>query len=381
MCRVFAQDPWALLFYSPESYGDKILQKEWAENRRAAITPLAMVLFLIFFYGLFQSVFVRCDKGIAKCQPFNAGYLFPLDSPGPLDQKGGVITGSETDAAKNKEIEVKNRKLIAARYSGRYLWVFLAAVGTILGVVAFITSYLLISKSPANARAASVVVVSLLLGLALYFVPDHLMPVMGAIFNNTIGNSDAKIGMPVIYGTMRLLNSFTYAAAFSIVFASCAILVLGDTNTEEAAADDDGLSNKLELISERMGYLKIILYVGTFLLIAGVLRMSALSQWTLSFISPNAVEAAQSFSNSVVAVAGGFNTLILAAVYLPAAYILQRRARLAVMRLPLKPEDREQKLKDKGLTFSFRESLPRVAAMLGPLLAGPIGDLFKNIPA
>jgi len=359
---------------------DRTLEKEWVEKKPAAITPLAMVLFLIVFYGSFQSIFVRCDRGIAKCQPFYASYLFPLDSPGPLTDNGEVTKGSETDAAKNKEIEVKNRKLIAARYSGRYLWVFLAAVGTILGFVAFITSYLLISKSPANARAATLVVVSLLLGLALYFVPDHLMPVMGAIFNNTIGNSVAKIGLPVIYEAMRLLNAFTYAAAFSLVFASCAILLLSDANTDKAAADNDGLSKKLELISERMGYLKVILYVGTFLLIAGVLRMSALSQWTLSYISPNAVEAAQSFSNSVVAVAGGFNTLILAAVYLPAAYILQRRARLAVIESPLKPEEREQKLKEKGLTFSFRESLPRVVAMLGPLLAGPIGDLFKNIP-
>ena len=111
--------------------------------------------------------------------------------------------------------------------------------------------------------------------------------------------------------------------------------------------------------------------------------MGALAQWTLSFISLNAVEAAQNFNSTVVAVAGGFNTMVLAAVYLPAAYILQRRARLEVMRssLKLKPEDREKMLKDQGLTFSFRESLPRVAAILGPLLAGPIGDLVKNIPS
>lgn len=88
--------------------------KEWIETKQAAITPLAIVLILIFFYGAFQSVFVRCDRGIAKCQAFNAGYLFPLDSPGPVDSQGGVSTGTGTDEAKNKE-EIKNRKLIAAR--------------------------------------------------------------------------------------------------------------------------------------------------------------------------------------------------------------------------------------------------------------------------
>jgi len=236
------------------------LQKEWVEKKAAAITPLAMVVVLIIFYGSFQSIFVRCDRGIARCEAFNASYLFPLDS-GPLDEKGEVVKGTGTDEAKNKEIEVKNRKLIAARYSGRYLWVFLAAVGTILCVVAFTTSYLLISKSPLNARAAALVVVSLLLGLGLYFVPEHVMPIMGAIFNDTIGSSNAKIGMPSIYEAMRILNSLTYAAAFSLVFASSAILVLSDAaakNNKEEAADTDGLTQQLELISEQMGYLKII---------------------------------------------------------------------------------------------------------------------------
>lgn len=48
--------------------------------------------------------------------------------------------------------------------------------------------------------------------------------------------------------------------------------------------------------------------------------------------------------------------------------------------LKLKPEDSEKTLKDQGLTFSFRESLPRLMAILGPLLAGPIGELVKHIP-
>lgn len=365
------------------------MTKEWAESRKAAFTPIFMVFMLIIIYGIFQSIFVACPKGgIARCESFDARYIFPLSNPDPVDE---IAKGNQQD-------EAKNRKQIAARYSGRLVWVFLAAVGTILCFVAFIYSFILTYRSSAfwregaYARAILLFVISLLFGLILLVrYQESFMPIMGKVFNATIANTGAKLGMPTIYEAMGILNALTYAASFSLVCASCAILVprspiesklsnLNESNSEASASDEAILNSRLDLISEQMKDLRIVLYIGTFLLIAGSLRMSALAQWSVAYISSNAVEAAQTLNTSAIAVTGGFNTLILAAVYLPAAYILQRRAQLFIKNSSLEIEEKEKRLKDRELTFNFRESLPRLAAILGPLLAGPIGDLVKFIP-
>jgi hypothetical protein len=129
---------------------------------------------------------------------------------------------------------------------------------------------------------------------------------------------------------------------------------------------------------EQMQDLRTVLYFGTVLLIVGVLRMSAVTQWTLAFIPPDATDAAKSFYLTLSSVTGGFNSMILAAVYLPAAYILQRRAQLLAKELSLSPEEKEKIMGSKESTFSIKESLPKILAILGPLLAGPIGDLFTK---
>ena len=237
-------------------------------------------------------------------------------------------------------------------------------------------------------------VLSLLLAFLLFSFPRSYTPVMMDILKATIAQQ-GQFGIPIVFGTMNLINSLTYAAAFTLVFASCAILLprpgVAETDirdedaapneTEQAAGEAlAGTANKFAAVSEQMKDLRIVLYFGTFLLIIGVLRMSAVTQWTLAFISQDAIDAAKSFYITLSSVTGGFNSLILAAVYLPAAYILQRRAQLLAKELPLPPDKQEETLKSKGLTFSFRESLPRVLAILGPLLAGPIGELFKLFP-
>jgi hypothetical protein len=123
--------------------------------------------------------------------------------------------------------------------------------------------------------------------------------------------------------------------------------------------------------------LQVVLYIGAFLLILSVLRFSVVTQWSLAFISPDAIEAAKSFYLSLSSVVATFFSLILVAAYLPAAYILLRRAQLLAGELPLPPNQQEEMLKSKGLTFSLGESLPRVLAIFGPILAGSIGELFK----
>ncbi len=69
---------------------------------------------------------------------------------------------------------------------------------------------------------------------------------------------------------------------------------------------------------------------------------------------------------------GAVYTAIIAALYLPGAFALRRRAERILEDLPpeRRPPDAAQWLREHGLVVSLREQLPQVATILGSLLAG-----------
>jgi hypothetical protein len=71
--------------------------------------------------------------------------------------------------------------------------------------------------------------------------------------------------------------------------------------------------------------------------------------------------------------------MVLAAAYLPASYVLRARAAAIIGMSRVAPEVREKAVAGSGLTRSMGESIGRSAALLGPLLAGPIGQLVQSL--
>jgi hypothetical protein len=128
-----------------------------------------------------------------------------------------------------------------------------------------------------------------------------------------------------------------------------------------------------------MSYARAILYAGTFLLVTTVILKSSLFQWSLAFTShePQLNKVAMSFVSNLLSVEGGFYTLVLIAVYVPAAFVLQKRTAY-LNELPIDDTERAKLLSQHRMTFSFTESLPRILAILGPVLAGPIGQFFSR---
>jgi hypothetical protein len=193
------------------------------------------------------------------------------------------------------------------------------------------------------------------------------MSMLMPIFEKTIGKDLKNIAE-----VMTRVNSFGFAVCLTVVLAACAILYPDNDRTAPAG---------LKQLSTKMKYLRLILYVGTVMLIVGVLLIRSMYQWSLAFIlmDEQAIKVADSFYSDLLSAEGGFFTLILAAVYLPAAFILRNRAE-SLDGLPEPNADKEKLLQDYNLTFSFTESLPRLLVILGPLLTGLIGNLFTGLP-
>jgi hypothetical protein len=333
------------------------------DSPRAALIPGVAAVLLVFFYATFQTFFLSCPPKVklVTCEGITSTQLFPSY------ELGSVGLSAEMPDEKRAKAET-DRGILANRYSGRLLWMFVAAVGVITGVVAMAIAAILLYRSLRNLVASAVLLgLAIASGTVLFLKPGWHMSIMKDVLIATIANGTA--GMASIASVMNLFNVINYVGGLALIFATCSILLpRGKSNSKD-----------LDDISGQMNDLRLVLYIGTLQLVVGVLRMGAVTQWTLSFIVPGAVIAAKSFNAVLVAVMGGFYTLILIAIYVPAVLILTARARKRVGKLSLDPDVRQKKLEEAGLAISVKDALPRVFALLAPLLAGPIGQIFSAL--
>jgi hypothetical protein len=70
---------------------------------------------------------------------------------------------------------------------------------------------------------------------------------------------------------------------------------------------------------------------------------------------------------------------MLASLYLPAAFIVRERARAAVAAAPVPDAAKAEAYSRPELSLALPNVLSRIAVLLGPLLAGPIGEFLKSL--
>jgi len=163
--------------------------------------------------------------------------------------------------------------------------------------------------------------------------------------------------LPAISKYNRLAEALSLTGTLSLAVAACAILWQRDPNSAQDT----------ESLKRRMNLLKPVLYVGAVTLVLAVLRLSATHSWALSYLpSENELgKAFNSLTTGIVGTLGTTYTLFIAGVYLPTALILRSRLKEVDPALPD--------------TTGWMQLLTRVMALIGPLLAGPLGKLLIEV--
>lgn len=167
----------------------------------------------------------------------------------------------------------------------------------------------------------------------------------------------------VMYG----LNGLSAIAPSLAFLAACSTLV-------EAPG---GTSDLLDHLKARMRGLKMLLNLGSALLVVGVLHMTAWLRWPAVLVAEPAVAAEiEGLALAITLFWGAAFTLLIVAFYVPASFILGRRAEAAIAAAPEKAGglEVEEWLKRHGLSIAPTQQLPQMAVMLAPLLAGPLGS-------
>jgi hypothetical protein len=340
---------------------ENMMKKDWSNYGIVVLLPFLFVAIVYATEAFIRTSFFACSNRDSNCEsiPQNIWKVLRFESDGSTVSS----TASASDLTGNDE----ERKAIALRYSGRMAWFilgefYLYICAACLGIGSLLTSQL-IPQRPILWGCATLTL-SAIVGLFFYRHPQVHMAIFLAIFAKAITPD-----LPAISDLTNRLNSLGNAALFSLLVASCLALL---------PSLDESSPEGLKQLSRRMKYLRLILYAGTSLLVTTVLLKKSIYEWALAYTPQDgAIETARNFVASLLTLDGGFYTLVLAAAYLPAALLLYRRAQLLIGP-SLDEAEKESKLKEYGLSFSLKESLPRILAILGPFLTGPAADFLTG---
>jgi hypothetical protein len=331
-----------------------------------AATPLLSLVALLSLFVVTVRQFVECRGG--DCEPI-AGNMTKVLAP---DEPGARIAQDHDGEDVRRTKAIKTHERIALIFAGRMNFLFLTmsyisicAVALAIGIYVIGRSSVGVTNHPMK-RVLAGVAVAAVAALCLYQYPQSYMSNFTPLIGATIQED-----LPATHGLLVTANSFGFAVGLFLTLAICSVLY-----APNAKVYPDGLKQ----ISRQMKHLQRILYVATLMLVVGVLLIRSVYQWSLAFglRDDDAIKAAETLFSVVLTIEGGCFTLILAVVYLPAVFILRKRAE-DLMDLP--ESERDKAFEEHHLNFSFSKALPRLAAILGPLLAGPVGDFVSGLGA
>jgi hypothetical protein len=145
-----------------------------------------------------------------------------------------------------------------------------------------------------------------------------------------------------------------------------------------------GLAGKAALgaIEVQMRRLKMVLNLGSTLLFTGILHQVLWLRWPAVLVSDATIgQDVTGFAEGLSVYWGASYSLLLLAFFMPSAWSLNERARSIIEDHPgiigdMLPGDWLEK---HGLSVSPGRQLPQIVAMLGPLLAGPLGSTLSGL--
>jgi len=328
-----------------------------------------------YFTDLFNSLQARNWPG----EKYDLRPLFPgYEAPGPGPERAPVpVPEGIPPLGTVARAVTYERHVEWALFTGLYVLACLAAFGVGAHVIWRAHGSRRAGRAGAFAKALGVAAVGpSLFALALWGDPSDIFT---QIVNTTV-NRD-------IFNVIAWEFGLHLVGLFLAVFLSAAASA---TLARRAARR----RKRLSLLAVQYDQLTLILYAATVMLILATLRVNALLHWSLDFLQPApwlpeadarhalfVYKGVEGLVSNLVTSVGAFGTLLLAAVYVPAALVLSARAARLAPRRPKVPAGPEPHLTGRGLGLAppLKEQLLQLAVILGPLIAGPLGDWVSRL--
>lgn len=204
----------------------------------------------------------------------------------------------------------------------------------------------------------AIAAVTLGITAALTFIGTTTSPALHALLELTVEHEFASIE------TFRiLLEQLTSVAATVLVVTASLLLFPVSGNLE----------TRLRTTAERHTALSYLLALGTALLAGDVLLKRAAGQWSLSYFVDPDCAVLRELVDGIVSGWAVYDSLFLAATYIPAAVVL--RGRLARYASEVDVQPPPAWFDKTWLTISPLQEISRLIAILGPFLVGQASDI------
>jgi hypothetical protein len=187
-----------------------------------------------------------------------------------------------------------------------------------------------------------------------------------------------QAGIPDAFEVGVRFGALALTGALFMLAASCAIVLSSGwvTGGHVTLKDEDCELGPIRHLTRRISWGRWQLYVGTVLLVAGVMEVGGFHRLPTPYLSPEDAKAVDAIASMTSLSVGTVLTLMLLAIYGPAALVLRMRVMAVAARE--NPKDPDAWIREHGLESSLPQHLTRLAAVLAPLLAGgPLTMLLK----
>ncbi|MGQ0674587.1 MAG: hypothetical protein ACT4N4_00610 [Rhodospirillales bacterium] len=182
--------------------------------------------------------------------------------------------------------------------------------------------------------------------------------------------------------TIRLLDAYLAISNVAVIWAAIFLAIDATTTLAVPAPADGGRPTPEEeaaFIRAQADRLKIVLYVSTAVLVVGVLEMRSWMVWPAPAIEKGQEPAYRALVAALMTGESTSFVAILAGITAPPAVLIYRRRNALVHRwsaaAPAAPRaDAAKWIKDHGLDFAPLDAFKIAVAILGPWLAGSVGD-------
>lgn len=372
------------------------MKTPWYNTRAACAAPLAFCLAIVVAFQLSQALFTRCGLRSAGCPSLGGAQVVQLArlDARPLVQTAFAAPAEPppaTDSAARAAHAARTARRQAAlqavttRFERRFVWAFFAGMSALLSLASFVTAALLVRAAPrmgrlgARGRTLLTLAPSAAMALLLLSRPEGPLSILHPLLQGTVA-ADPQLGMPSIPAAMNVLNALSLGSALALAISGW-LLVQPDRPQAAPTPLPPAveLARRLDGLQATATLLRVILYVTTAALVVGVLRLSATLSWVEAFLTPGDAAIFAGFGTTVTAMVGAHYSLTLAGLYLPAAYIIRERARGVIASAPVPEAMREKAYARPEFSVALSSVLPRIVALLGPLLAGPVGEFLKGL--
>jgi hypothetical protein len=140
----------------------------------------------------------------------------------------------------------------------------------------------------------------------------------------------------------------------------------------------------LEKHEHQMRHLKLVVNVGSTMLVAGILHMITWLRWPSALVADKSIsQQVVNFSEMLGMYWGTAFSLMMAAFYVPMALAIHQSAQKILSEEPdiLAGKDPNHWLQEHGLSVAPKQQIPEIALIMAPFLAGPVGSALTGIPA